>query len=66
MRTNIVLDADILEEAFKYSNAKTKKDLVREALVEYVAMKKKKNLIDLKGKIKFSKKYNHKELRENR
>ncbi len=28
MRTNIVIDDDLLNEAFSVSNAKTKKDLV--------------------------------------
>ncbi len=30
MRTNIVLEEDIVREAFKYSRAKTKKDLIHE------------------------------------
>lgn len=66
MRTNIVLDEEIVKEAFKYSKSKTKKDLIREALIEYVELKKKKNLLDLRGKIKFSDKYDYKQLRKDK
>jgi len=33
MRTNIVIDDTLLQEAFSVSRAKTKKDLVHEAIV---------------------------------
>lgn len=32
MRTNIVIDDDLLKEAFRYSKAKTKKRLIHDAL----------------------------------
>jgi len=32
MRTNIVIDDELLDEAFSVSNAKTKKDLIPEVL----------------------------------
>ncbi len=63
MRTNIVLDNDIVEEAFKYSKSKTKKDLIKEALIEFVESKKRKNLLELRGKIKFSENYDYKKYR---
>ncbi len=53
MRTNIVLDDNIVEEAFKYSKSKTKKDLIREALVEYVENKKRKTYLSLKVRLSF-------------
>jgi len=34
MRTNIVIDDKLLDEAFLVSNAKTKKDLIHEALID--------------------------------
>jgi len=40
MRTNIVLDDDLLEEATRYSAARTKRAVVREALALYVAVKR--------------------------
>jgi Arc/MetJ family transcription regulator len=64
MRTNIVLNDELIEEAFKYSNnINTKKDLVETALKEYVENHKRRNLKDLKGKISFSDGYNYKEMR---
>ncbi len=35
MRTNIVIDDELLNEAFSVSNAKTKKDLIHEALKDF-------------------------------
>ena len=64
MRTNIVIDDELIEEAFKFSERKTKKELIHEALEEYVVNHRMKNLIELKGKIEFSEGYDHKTLRE--
>lgn len=64
MRTNIVLDNDLVEEAFKYSpSIRTKKDLVETALREYVQNRKMKDLRELKGKIRFSDNYDYKKMR---
>jgi Arc/MetJ family transcription regulator len=64
MRTNIVINDDLLNEAFSVSKAKTKKDLIHEALIEYIRIKKRKDLTELAGTIKFHKSYNHKKLRK--
>ncbi len=64
MRTNIVLDDQLVDEAFKYAeHIKTKKDLIETALKEFVRNKKMKNLKDLKGKIQFADNYNYKKMR---
>ena len=60
MRTNIVLDEDLLKEAFKYSKSHTKKDLIHEALKEFIENHKRKDLRELKGKIKFIEDYDYK------
>ena len=61
MRTNIVLNDTLVEEAFKYSvDIRTKKELVETALKEYVQNRKIKDLRELKGKIVFSEDYNYK------
>jgi Arc/MetJ family transcription regulator len=39
MRTNIQLDDDLVDEARKYSAAKTKRGLIEEALVTFVKVK---------------------------
>lgn len=64
MRTNIVIDNDLLEEAFSVSQARTKKDLIHEALRELVRLRKRKDLTELAGSIRFHNGYDHKELRK--
>ena len=66
MRTNIVLDDDLLKEALQLSNIKTKKDVIACALQEFVATRKRRNLLDLKGKIAFRDDYDYKAMRQNR
>jgi len=63
MRTNIVIDDKLVEQAFSVSKAKTKKDLIDEALRELIAYRSRKNLLDLKGKISFREGYDYKSLR---
>lgn len=62
MRTNIELSDELLKKAFKVTKAKTKKQLVHEALEELIAARKKLSLRDLKGKIAFREDYNYKKL----
>ena len=64
MRTNIVIDDKLMEEAMILSGAKTKKELISNALQEFVTTRKRLNLLDLDGKIEFEKTYNYKVLRE--
>ena len=64
MRTNIILDDELMELALRYSGLKTKKEVVHKALLEFVAALKQKDLRDLKGKIQFQKEYDYKSLRK--
>jgi Arc/MetJ family transcription regulator len=64
VRTNVVLDESLVDEALKLSNAKTKKQLIHEALKEFVDNRKRLNLLDLSGKIKFAEGYDYKRKRE--
>jgi Arc/MetJ family transcription regulator len=66
MRTNIVLDDELVAEASRVTGIKTKKDLVHEALRVLVATRKRKSLLDLRGKIEFAPGYDYKALREGR
>ena len=66
MRTNIVLDDKLVEEAMNLSGAKSKKEVVSRALLEFVTNRKRLNLLDLDGKIEFKKDYDYKSLREGR
>lgn len=49
-RTNIVLDDELVKEAFEHSNAKTKRELVDQALREFVANRRRKDVRELRGK----------------
>lgn len=64
MRTNIDIDEKLLHEAFKYLKVKTKKELVNTALKEFIENHKRKNLMELKGKIAFREDYDPKKMRE--
>lgn len=66
MRTNIVLDDSLVKEAFLLSGVKTKKDLISLALKEFVMTRKRRNLLELAGKIEFRDDYDYKASRENK
>jgi Arc/MetJ family transcription regulator len=66
MRTNIVINDDLLDEAFSVSGSRTKKGLIHEALQELIRIRKMKDLTELAGQIEFHKGYNHKNLRKTR
>ena len=64
MRTNIELDDELIQKAFKLSRAKTKRELIREALQEMILHRGKLDLRDLKGKIGICPDYDHKQARK--
>jgi Arc/MetJ family transcription regulator len=64
MRTNIVLDERLVEEAMKYARVKTKRELVDLALREYICNHERRDIRELKGRIAFFEGYDHKVLRE--
>ena len=51
MRTNIVIDDDLMDEALKVSRLKTKKDAVEEGLKLLVQRKKQEKIKELRGKL---------------
>jgi len=63
MRTNIVLDDDLVEEATRLTGIRTKKELVDEALRALIASRKRMNLLELDGRIRLAPGYDHKVLR---
>lgn len=66
MRTNIDIDDKLLEQAFSLSRFRTKKELIHEALREYIKLKQRKDLTELSGFIQFDENYDHKKMRETR
>ncbi len=63
MRTNIVIDDQLMEEALKLSKTKTKKELIKKALEEFIQNRRRLNLKDIKGKIQFEEGYDYKNMR---
>jgi Arc/MetJ family transcription regulator len=64
MRTNVVLNDHLMEEAFQYAGGiRTKRELIETALKEFVNNRRMKNLSELKGKILFADNYNYKKMR---
>jgi len=63
--TSIVIDDVLLVEALKYTDLKTKKDVVHLALQELVAKYKKCSLLELKGSALLAEEYDYKKLRCN-
>lgn len=64
MRTNIVLDEKLVEEAFSLTGVRTKRELVHLALSELVRARRKKDILDLAGRIQFRKGFDPKSMRE--
>lgn len=65
VRTNIELDQELVDEAFKYVDVRTKKDLVHLALTELVERRRRHDMRELRGAIEFAADYDHEALRRN-
>lgn len=63
MRTNIVIDDDLMAEAQKLAGTKTKKETVELALREMVNRYRRMGVLDLPGKVKWEGDLN--EMRQN-
>jgi len=54
LRTNIELDEKLVKEAMKFTHKKTKKEIVNYALEELVKRFKRKQLLELEGKVEWT------------
>ena len=64
MRTNVVIEDNLIEEGLAFTGLKTKRELVNYALKELVDCKKRKAILALEGKLNWE--GNLKEMREDR
>jgi len=64
MRTNIVLDDNLVEEAFRLTDARTKRELIQLALKELIRVRRKLNLADLAGRVRLRDDFDHKAMRD--
>ena len=53
MATNLALDDSLIEEARQLGGQRTKKDVVTQALVEYIQRRKQLKLLDMFGTVDF-------------
>jgi Arc/MetJ family transcription regulator len=63
LRTNIVLDDELVEEAFRRSDARTKRKLVDLALREFVENRRRRGIRELRGMDLIRPDYEYKALR---
>jgi Arc/MetJ family transcription regulator len=54
MRTNVVINDDLMESALKVSGLRTKKDAIEEGLKLLVQLKSQKEIKRFRGKLKWS------------
>lgn len=63
MKTNVVLDDSLVDEALVLTGAKSKREVITLALRELVNRRRRKDLLDLAGQVEFADDYDHKALR---
>ncbi|MGH8611412.1 MAG: type II toxin-antitoxin system VapB family antitoxin [Gammaproteobacteria bacterium] len=63
MRTNIMLDDELVKKAFQYADVKTKRELIDLALRAFVESRQRRDVRELRGKIKLRPGYDHKKRR---
>lgn len=64
LRTNIELDEKLVKDAMRFTRKKTKKELVNYALEELIKRFKRKQILELEGKVAWTGKLG--EMRKNR
>ena len=60
MATNLALDQDLLDRAFRVSGEPTKKAAVTRALQEFIARREQRRVADLFGKLDWDTAYDYK------
>lgn len=53
MRTNVVIDDDLMRSAIKLSGLKTKKDAIEEGLKLLVQLRRQEKIREFRGKLKW-------------
>lgn len=66
MATNLALDPDLLEEAFRVSGEPTKKAAVTRALQEFIARREQRRVAELLGKLEWDNSFDYKAERSRR
>ena len=64
VRTNIVIDDELLRQAMALTGARTKREAVHMALSSLIERRQRRNLLELAGELDFAPDFDHKALRE--
>ena len=64
MATNLALDQDLLDRAFRVSGEPTKKATVTRALQEFIARREQRRVAELFGKLEWDSTYDYKSERD--
>lgn len=64
MRTNIVIDEKLLKTAFRYTNVKTKKQLIELTLKEFIENHQRRDIREIQNQICLDPNYDYKKSRE--
>lgn len=51
MRTTLNIDDDALDEAMRYAEGRTKTAVINQALRDYARLRRRKELLELRGKV---------------
>ena len=65
MRTNIEISDETMKKALLVSDFRTKREVVEQALREFIHSRSRKNLADIRGTIRFSDGYDYETTRKN-
>ncbi|MDR1308528.1 MAG: type II toxin-antitoxin system VapB family antitoxin, partial [Deltaproteobacteria bacterium] len=60
MRTDIIIDDEIMRDAMEISGIRTKKGVVEQVMREFIARHARKDLSELRGKVRFADDYDYK------
>jgi Arc/MetJ family transcription regulator len=66
MPTNLALDDNLVDEAKRLGDHRTKREAVNEALAEYVARRKRRRVLNLFGELEWDSDYDYKAERKRR
>lgn len=66
MPTNLALDDKLIDEALVLGGHRTKREAVNEALEEYVARRKRREVVKLFGQVEWDPEYDYKAERKKR
>ena len=66
MPTNLALDDKLIDEALRLGGHRTKRQAVNEALAEYVARRKRSEIVRLFGQLDWDEEYDYKRERQKR